>query len=179
VAIQIDAGLPRFARNDNPTYKNHEYYMTPHISQLMSALNFKNYPDFHAWSVSNYKDFWKLMITTLGIVFDKHYTQICDLSKGPEYPQWLPGAQLNIINSCFQAPLDNIAIFFQSENTPLQTITYGELDKSSNRVANTLQKNGFKSGDAIAIVMPMTPLSVAIYLGIIKAGWYCRKFCIR
>jgi len=141
-----------------------------HITQLMSALKFPNYSAFHAWSVSHYQDFWKLIIETLGIVLDKPYNKICDMSDGIENPKWLSGAKLNIVNSCFQAQQDQTAIFFQSENSPLEIISYGELNKLSNRVANTLQKKGFKPGDAIAIVMPMTPLSVGIYLGIIKAG---------
>ena len=40
----------------------------------------------------------------------------------------------------------------------------------SNRVANSLVDAGFAAGDSIAVDMPMTPESVAIYLGMIKAG---------
>ena len=40
----------------------------------------------------------------------------------------------------------------------------------SNRIANSLVKQGFVSGDAIGIAMPMNQFAVAIYLGIIKMG---------
>ena len=37
-------------------------------------------------------------------------------------------------------------------------------------MANGLQAAGFRPGDALAIYLPMTIESVAIYLGIIRAG---------
>ena len=52
----------------------------------------------------------------------------------------------------------------------MTTVSYQELDKLSNQVANAVVRSGFKPGDALGIIMPMTPLAVAIYLGIIKAG---------
>jgi acetyl-CoA synthetase len=42
------------------------------------------------------------------------------------------------------------------------------LEQFTNRVANGLMERGFKRGDFIALDMPMTVESVAIYLGIIK-----------
>ncbi len=39
-----------------------------------------------------------------------------------------------------------------------------------NRVSNALMHHGFKVGDAVGMCMPMTAESVAIYLGVVKAG---------
>ena len=49
-------------------------------------------------------------------------------------------------------------------------MTYAELHRLSNRIANSLVAYGFSPGDAIAIDIPMTVEAVAIYLGIIKMG---------
>jgi acetyl-CoA synthetase len=49
-------------------------------------------------------------------------------------------------------------------------MTVAELETLVNRVASSLTERGFRPGDAIAIVSPMTVESVAIYLGILKAG---------
>ena len=46
----------------------------------------------------------------------------------------------------------------------------GELQALTERVAANLRRRGFKPGDALAIIMPMTAEAVAIYLGIIQAG---------
>ena len=52
----------------------------------------------------------------------------------------------------------------------LVTLTYGELERLTNRVANGLVDLGLKQGDAVAVDMPMNAESVGIYLGIVKAG---------
>ncbi|MBW4542583.1 MAG: AMP-binding protein [Myxacorys chilensis ATA2-1-KO14] len=140
------------------------------IAALMQDLNIHTYADLHSWSTHNRGAFWEVMIQRLRICFQKPYTQIVDLSRGAEFPQWLVNAQFNIVESCFQACGDTAAIVFQTEGGSLCTWTYSELQALTNRVANGLVELGFQPGDAIAIAMPMTAQSVAIYLGIIKAG---------
>jgi len=49
-------------------------------------------------------------------------------------------------------------------------MTVGKLKNLTSRVASSLKQRGFKPGDALAIIMPMTAEAVAIYLGVIKAG---------
>lgn len=150
-------------------YPTPDFIKTTNIAQTMTELGFDNYSIFHAWSVTNYADYWAYVIKKLNIIFDQSYSKIVDLSHGVESPRWLPDAKLNIANSCFQAPKDQIAIIYQPENGPLQTLSYKALNNLSNQVANGVKKY-FQLGDAIGICMPMTPECVAIYLGIIKAG---------
>lgn len=137
---------------------------------VMQQLQLASYPEFHAWAAQHRAEFWQRMIQRLGICFRKQYSEIINLSKGVESPEWLVDAQLNIVESCFQAPENATAIVFQSETGLLSRITYGELHALTNRVANGLVEIGFHVGDAAAIIMPMTVEAVAIYLGIIKAG---------
>jgi long-chain acyl-CoA synthetase len=49
-------------------------------------------------------------------------------------------------------------------------ITYGELDETSNRVANALLELGMKKGTHVAILMSHSPEWVISYFGVIKAG---------
>jgi len=147
-----------------------EQIQSTNIAALIDELKLGSYPELHAWSLQNRAQFWERMIQRLGIRFRQKYTEIVDLSRGVESPQWLVGARINIAESCFQAPEDDPAIVFQPEGNSLSTWTYGELQVLTNRVANGLVEAGFHSSDPIAIAMPMTAESVAIYLGIIKAG---------
>ncbi|TAK72220.1 MAG: AMP-dependent synthetase [Gammaproteobacteria bacterium] len=146
-----------------------EFIKTTNIGRLMNQLGFKDYPTFHRWSVAHYPDFWRLMVDTLPIIFDKPYTNIVDLSGGIESPHWFPNAKLNITTSCFQANENAVAIIEKTRTGEIKKTSYGELNKLSNRVANSLRRD-FKMGDNIAIIMPMNLKAVAIYLGIIKAG---------
>lgn len=143
---------------------------TANIAQIMRALNLSSYEDLHAWSVQHPDEFWGFMIHRLGIRFKREFTGVVDHSDGAASPNWLVDAELNIAESCFNAPDDAPAIVFQPEDGALSTVTYKELRILTNRVANGLASAGFHPGDAIAVNMPMTAESVAIYLGIITAG---------
>lgn len=146
------------------------FIKTTNIAQLMEELIIGSYKELHAWSVQNGEEFWNILIKKLGIQFKQVYRKIVNLSSGVESPRWLVDAKLNIADSCFNAPHDAVAIIYQNVNGPISKITYREIETLTNRVSNGLFNFGFKRGDAIAISMPMTAESVAIYLGIIKAG---------
>jgi long-chain acyl-CoA synthetase len=49
-------------------------------------------------------------------------------------------------------------------------LSYTELDKASNRVANALVGMGVKKGDRVALLLTNSPEFVAIYFGIVKIG---------
>ena len=160
----IDQGFP-------PAWiPSEEKIQTTNIAALMEELNIASYSELHTWSVENRAEFWDRMIRRLDICFKQKYTQIVDFARGIESPRWLVGARMNIVASCFQAPQNDTAIIFQPEGGSLSTLTYGELEILTNRVANSLLASGFAPGDCLAIAMPMNTESVAIYLGIIKAG---------
>lgn len=137
------------------------------ITHLINTLNLKTYRELHTWTVKNRDTFWQMMIDTLGIKV------ACTT---PQAQQDATGiatnlGKLNIIESCFNAPEEAIAIITQRENDEnLSTLTYHELACLTNQVANGLVDIDMKKGDAVAINMPMNAESVAIYLGIVKAG---------
>ena len=137
------------------------------ITRIMAELHIKTYPEFHAWSVANRDTFWQMMLDMLGIKATDTHTEAQKNATGISTKL----AKLNIVESCFNTPNDAIAIVTQRENDEnLKTLTYHELESLTNRVANGLVDIGMKRGDAIAIDMPMNAESVAIYLGIVKAG---------
>lgn len=147
-----------------------ETIKTTNIYHFMESLNIYDMVEFHAWTVRQYSQFWQKMLDLLHVQFDEKPKSICDLSNGIESPSWLVDAKLNIVNSCFTAQSEKTAIIFQAKNGPIQKISYGELLALTNRIANSLIAQGFKAGDGIGIIMPMTVEAVAIYLGIIKMG---------
>lgn len=49
-------------------------------------------------------------------------------------------------------------------------LSYGELDRLSNRVANALVNMGIGRGDKVALVCPNLPFFPVVYYGIMKAG---------
>jgi acetyl-CoA synthetase len=147
-----------------------EVLQTCNEGAAMAELNFNSYDAFHAWSIDHREAFWSLAIEKLSIQFRTKPTAVADLSQGAEHPVWLPGCKLNIVESCFSAPPNSPAIIFQGRDGSLQSMTVRELESLTNRVANGLSALGLQRGDRIAVVLPMTVASVAIYLGTIKLG---------
>ncbi|MBI4894909.1 MAG: AMP-binding protein [Candidatus Aenigmarchaeota archaeon] len=137
------------------------------IGKLMKSLNYTDYKKFHKWASDNREEFWKTMIEKLGIVFSHSYSKIMDGTV--QEPLWLKDAKMNIVDSCFKADKDKIAVIYK-KNRLIKKVSYDQLEKLVNRIANSLINIGMEKGDNIAIDMPMTYESVAIYLGIIKAG---------
>ncbi len=140
------------------------------LARFMEKKNFDSYQNLHHYSVTQRAEFWKDVVEELKIPFDTQPRQTVDVSGGPASPQWLPGAKLNIAKACFGGDSDKTAIVYGKEDGSLHSMAYGGLDILSSRIANSLNKIGFKKGDHAAIVMPMTAEAVAIYLGIVKAG---------
>ena len=149
-----------------------EYEKTDsNIARFMKSLGIDNLKDLYEWSVNSQTKFWNAVIKNIGFSFSKDPEQTIDLSGGRINPVWFPGAKLNCVDNCFTSKADKIAIISGKENSSsLTKITYGELERLVNRVSNGLVEHGFVKGDRIALYMPMTPLCVAAYLGIIKAG---------
>ncbi len=136
----------------------------------MQGHHFTTYEDFWQWSVQHKEDFWQETVANLGIQLQQPFSSILDISNGIEQPQWLKGAQLNIVDSCFQNDAEATAVIFQKEGGALEKISQKGLENLVNKIANSLRSLNIQVGDTIAIDMPMTLEAVAIYLAAIKAG---------
>ena len=140
------------------------------IAWLMRKVGKENYRDLHAWSVSQPQEFWATMVERLDVQFCQTFLHALDLADGPEYPRWLVGSKLNVVDSCFQASDDSVAVIYGSEDVTTRCMSVAELRSLVARVANGLRDFGAKTGDRVAMDMPMTVESVAIYLGAVAIG---------
>lgn len=147
-----------------------EYAAATNEGEIRLAMGMNDYLQLHAWSVTEREAYWALALERLGIHFREKYAILLDTTDGAENPKWLAGARLNIVESCFSAGDGSTAILWQAEGGPIQRMTGGELRKMTNRVSNALAARGLGCGDPVAIAMPMTAESVAIYLGVIQVG---------
>jgi len=140
------------------------------LTDWMRAVGMDDYREFHRWSVDEREKFWRMAIERLGIRFRRPPVETLDVSRGVPRARWLVGARMNIVESCFQADANQTAIIAQRPGGRLEPVSYGELEELTSRVARSLFQAGFSAGDAIAVAMPMTAMSVPIYLGIVAAG---------
>ena len=150
------------------------------LQSSMTAMGIDRYEDFHAWSVHDASAFWTHTLERLAIVFTSPPDAILDLGGSVRDPRWLPGAELNIVDSCFTTDPARPAVVTPGPDDPddpddpdgpaLCTTTYGELERLVNRAANGLRNRGLAPGQAIALYMPLNLECVIAYLAIIRAG---------
>ena len=141
------------------------------LGRLMADRGLRSYAELHRWSVGHREEFWATMLRALGIVFRKEPDRVLGPASDPTRPDWLPGAEMNIAESCFRADAARTAILYAAETAPeIRRVTYGELRALCNRVANGMEGLGVPLGARVALYMPMTPEAVAIYLGVILSG---------
>lgn len=146
------------------------FIKTTNMAWLMKQARVGSYEELHSWSVQHREKFWELVIGRLDVRLRRPFSRVMDLSEGVESPHWLPGARLNIADSCFTAPPKSPAIIYQAEGGEIKSVSVKELEALSRKVAANLKRLGFSAGDPLAMIMPMTVEAVAIYLGIIIAG---------
>ncbi|MEE2642593.1 MAG: AMP-binding protein [Planctomycetota bacterium] len=142
-----------------------------HLARWMEELSIGDAREFHQWSVEKRESFWEMTLEELQIAFRQEPVSIFDSSADSvETPRLLPGARLNIVESCFQAAENQVAVISGGPGSGLRHHTYGELRSEAARVASALVEQGYQPGDRIGVVLPMTFDSIAIYLGILQAG---------
>lgn len=151
-------------------YPDDDALLHSNLARWMAELQIETSAAFHRWSIDRCKDFWVQAVRRLGIRMASPPADVADFSRGGEHAVWFPGAQMNIVESCFQAEPGQPAIVSQSPGQAIRRTSYGELREQTNRVSNSIRRAGWGAGDRLAVVLPMTAWSVPIYLGIIQAG---------
>lgn len=136
------------------------------LARLVRDLGLSSYEELHRRSTRRREQFWGEVISRLGIRFSKPPARILS----PE-GRWLPGAELNVVESCFLAEPDATAVVWRSEGEEgLRRISYAELRAEVGRVAAGLSRWGLSEGDPVALFMPMTVECVVAYLAIVALG---------
>ncbi len=121
--------------------------------------------------------FWDELIEYLDIEFYEPYDTIRANSDGPQFSEWYAGGELNIAHNVvdrhatLEEPTRNaVACIWEGEDGAVRELTYHELHRQSNKVANALAERGIETGDTVGLYMPMVPEVVSILYGCFKAG---------
>lgn len=105
--------------------------------------------------------------------WEKHWDQTLDWQA--PYAKWFVGGKLNASVNCLDRHVtegrgDRVAFHFEGEPGDTRTITYAELLTDVKRAANALIELGIKSGDRVAIYMPMIPETAIAMLACARIG---------
>jgi len=102
------------------------------------------------------------------------WSQVLDWSAAP-VSKWFVGAKLNVSVNCIDRHVaagngNRVAINFEGERGDTQTITYKDLLDRVSQTAHALTELGIKTGDRVAIYMPMIPEAVISMLACARIG---------
>src|SRR5258708_28468651 len=84
---------------------------------------------------------------------------------------WFAGGKFNIVYNCLdrymQTPTrSKVAYYWEGDGGATRTISYEDLYLMTTRLAKGLQNLGVKTGDRVAIYMPMIPELIAAALAV-------------
>ncbi|WP_328689123.1 acetate--CoA ligase [Streptomyces caniferus] len=101
-------------------------------------------------------------------------TQTLDWSN-PPFAKWFADGKLNVAYNCVDRHVENglgdrVAIHFEGEPGDTRAITYAELQREVSKAANALIELGVRSGDRVAIYLPMIPEAVIAMLACARLG---------
>jgi acetyl-CoA synthetase len=149
-----------------------DFIENTNVWRFMRRLGFADREAFLLFSRENPEPFWDEMMREMRVEWFQPYTQVLDVSRGPEWAQWFLDGRLNIAHNCLDrwATADRLACIWEAENGSTRRITFAELRNEANRVANGLLALGLEPGDRVALCMPMVPEILAILYGCFKAG---------
>ena len=145
------------------------------LAAFLRDCDSQNYEDLAARANAAPEWFWSRIIDYAGIRFARPYTQLMDMSEGPQSIRWAIGGALNLTETCLDARLaeglgDKTAIDWVGEDGSRRSWTYAELAAEAARVASALAARGVQPGQAVGIYMPMIPEIEAALLGIARLG---------
>lgn len=108
------------------------------------------------------------------ITWDEPFNEVLDWSNEP-FAQWYTGGKLNAAYNCVDRHVeaglgDRVAYYFEGEGGDTRTITYADLLREVSKAANALIELGVKTGDRVALYMPMIPETVFAMLACARLG---------
>lgn len=153
-----------------------DFIQRTRLHQWMQALGESDYETFLERSTNDPRWFAQALEQALGIVWDTPYQTALNDAGGIKHPRWYEGGQLNVIRSALErwaadpAQAQRPALIWESEDGQVVEVSYGELARRVNNVAQGLVELGVTPGDRVAIYMPLLIETVVALLAVVKLG---------
>ena len=145
---------------------NEERVFTPPADFSANAhiKSFEEYERIYAEAKTDPEGFWARQAEELD--WFKKWDTVLEWNE--PFAKWFVGGKLNIAYNCLDRHLNSwrknkAAIIWEGEPGEVRTLTYLQLHRQVSKFANVLKKLGVKTGDRVAIYMPLVPeLAIAM-----------------
>jgi acetyl-CoA synthetase len=126
----------------------------------------------YAEAEADFEGFWAKQAKRLS--WQTEPTQVLDWSNQP-FAKWFADGTLNAAYNCVDRHVeagngDRVAFYFEGEPGDTRVITYAQLAREVKQAANALLELGVKTGDRVAIYLPMIPEAVVAMLACARIG---------
>ena len=147
----------------------HEDRSFPPTASFAAQANIKE--DEYALAEADRIAFWESKAEFLK--WEKRWHTVLDWQV--PFSKWFVDGKLNASVNCLDRHVDEgrgdrVAFFFEGEPGDTRTITYAQLLADVKKAANALTELGIKSGDRVAIYMPMIPEAAVAMLACARVG---------
>jgi len=152
---------------ENLLTENRTFPPTPEFAAHANAK-----ASMYADAAADRLGFWAEQARTLA--WSKDFDEVLDWSQAP-FAKWFVGGTLNVAYNCVDRHVesghgDQVALIFEGEPGDRRNVTYAQLKDEVSKAANALIELGVKSGDRVAIYMPMIPEAVFAMLACARIG---------
>lgn len=129
--------------------------------------------ELYSWANANRLDFWADQARAL-VTWSTPFTQTLDWSDAP-VARWFADGRLNAAYNAVDRHVeaghgDRVALHFEGEPGDTRTLTYADLQREVSKAANALTTLGVRTGDRVAIYLPLIPEAVIAMLACARIG---------
>jgi len=148
------------------------------VRHFMDLHRIRSWQELIARSTLDIEWFWNSALEHLGVEWFEKYTRLYDDSRGMPWTTWFSGGKLNIVHNCLDRHIRDgrgaaTALWFESDDGSQRSLSYQQLYDCVNRLAGAMKSLGVRTGDRIAMCMPISPAAVIVMLAALKLGVAC------
>ena len=161
--------------SNNRWHPPQELAENSNIARFMKKHQIENYDELIRKSTDDLEWFWDAVVQDLDIQFYEPYSSVLDTSDGIAWAKWFVDGKTNVALNCVDKHATSEknsqnAVVWEGEDGEVRALTYQDLHRESNQLANGLKSLGVVKGDAVGLYMPMAPEIVTAFMAIAKVG---------
>ncbi|MEK9657250.1 MAG: acetoacetate--CoA ligase [bacterium] len=129
-----------------------------------------DFETLYEWSLRHSADFWASLWSFSDLITQHSIVNPYKKSSDVRQATWFCGARLNFAENCLRFRDDQVALYYQSETTPLQQLSYLELYNAVSRWVCVFNELGLTPGDRVAASMTNCPETLIAMLAVTALG---------
>lgn len=127
------------------------------VTSMAQAIGVEGYDALHRLSIEHPGEYWMRVIEHLGIVWSRTPDSYVRFDRGPEFPDWFPGGELNWVDTVLQwskneRTSSKLGVVAEQEDGTVRSLTYFELGQSVRQLASGFKKVGIKRGERVGLL---------------------------